>query len=670
MARQALVSRTRPTRFRRGLFILIIALLGDSITLWAQKSVPAASVGAAAAAEAEASIVRVLVGRSTVVEPGGPIARVSITSADIADVMVTSPTQLLVNGKMPGTISLFVWERSGAIHRYEVMVQRDLSRLNEQIKQLFPGEPVVAQSSGKTIALSGAVSGKAVIDKVVDLAGGYVEKKDEVINLLTLQENAASNQVLLRVRFAEVSRSALTELGASFFTSPTGVKNNIGRVTTEQFSAPNFNGLEYSKASNDWGAPVTSASGQFTFSDFLNIFLFNEKYDLGTMIRALQTRGMFQSLAEPNLVAESGKEASFLAGGEFPVPIAQPSNNGVSITIMFKEFGIRLNFTPTITGDRVKLHVRPEVSTLDFNNAITLQGFRVPSLVSRRTETDVELQNGQTFAIAGLMDNTVTQSVQKVPGLGDIPILGLFFKSKAAQKNQTELVVMITPQILPRNSRGVTSSLPRTPEPYLPPMSDKKTFDPLPPAFEPGRSGDAAASGGPNPQVAKPAQATRPGSKPSSSSSTLMPGAKPATAAGPGSATAAPEGAASRLTPAEQKQLERLRREQMEKAKVNEAAQQKVLAKQAEEDRRRVEQQRFEQQRLAQEQAKRDAAQAKLNQEKAKRDAEAAKQQADIDRKHQKAIEEAQAKLKAAEAAYQAELAKKSGKDKQEKEQK
>src|SRR5437773_2490596 len=519
MTRQAQGGRIGPsTRFRRGLFILIIALLGDSTTLWAQaRPVSMTSVGAAAAADPEASAVRLLVGRSTVIDIGSPIARVSLTSADIADAMVTSPNQLLLNGKMPGTISLFVWDRAGAIRRYEVIVQRDLSHLTDHMRQLFPGEPITVQSTGRSIVLSGAVSSKDVIDKSVDLAGGYVEKKDEVVNLLKLQENAASNQVLLRVRFAEVSRSALTELGASFFTSPLGVKNTIGRVTTEQFPSIGYDQLQYTKAGDGWGSPVMSASGKFTFSDFLNLFLFNEKYDLGTMVRLLQTRGMFQSLAEPNLVAESGKEASFLAGGEFPIPIAQPSQTGVSIVVQFKEFGVRLSFTPTIIGDRVHLKVKPEVSTLDFANAVSLQGFRIPALSTRRTETELELGNGQTFAIAGLMDNQVTNSMQKVPGIGDIPILGLFFRSKAAQKNQTELVVMITPQILPRNSYGVSSSLPRTPEPFLPPMSDKKTLEPLPPAFEPGRRGDPAASGGPNPQTAKP-QANRPaGSKPSAS---------------------------------------------------------------------------------------------------------------------------------------------------------
>src|SRR5215831_10974328 len=270
------------------------------------------------------------------------------------------------------------------------------------MKQLFPGEPITVTGSGKDVVLSGTVSTKYVIDKAADVASGIVEKKENIVNLLKQQEGVSSNQVLLRVRFAEVSRSALQELGASFILN--GYNNQwFGRTTTEQFQAPNFD---------------SSKPGGLTFSDFLNVFLFNSKHDVGAVIRALQSKGLFQSLAEPNLIAPNGKEASFLAGGEYPYPIVQPSSGGTAITIVFKEFGIRLNFTPTVlAGDLVSLHVKPEVSSLDFSNAITLDGFRIPALTTRRTETDVELQDGQTFAIAGLLNNTVNSTMQKIPGV-------------------------------------------------------------------------------------------------------------------------------------------------------------------------------------------------------------------------------------------------------------
>jgi pilus assembly protein CpaC len=590
------------TATRKGLLILALAIAGTT-TVWAQApSLPAAAVASTApATEVDAGAVRLLVGRSTVLDVGATIVRVSLTSADVADALVTAPSQLLINGKNPGTISMFVWDRAGALKRYEVNVQRDLGKLSEQIKQLFPGEKVEVQSTGKNVVLSGSVSNKEIIEKVVNVAAGFVDKREEVITLLQLSPTAPSNQVLLRVRFAEVSRSALTELGASFFTSPTGVKNTIGRVTTQQFAAPGFDKLQYGKESFDFGADVTSASGEFTFSDFLNFFLFSEKYDLGSMIRALQTRGIFQSLAEPNLVAESGKEASFLAGGEFPVPIAQGSGNAnVAITVDYKEFGIRLNFTPTVNGDRVHLKVRPEVSTLDFGNGVVLNGFRIPALQTRRTETELELSNGQTFAIAGLMNNQVQSTLQKVPGIGDIPILGYLFRSKAAQKNKTELVVMITPQILANNSSGVTTALPRTPEQWLPALPDNKTHPQPPAAF---------------------------GGRPSANASP----ASPASAAAAANTTSpAPAGAAA--SPA--------------------ADTPKPDARAMAEERRRLEKQREQQQRAAREQARRDA-------EAARKAQEAAKRQAEIDRERQKAIDQAAARVKAAEAAYQAEIAKK-----------
>jgi pilus assembly protein CpaC len=607
-----------------GAAVLLIAVFGLS-TIFAQGPAAPARAAAAAGAETDASAVRLRVGRSTVVDVGSPITRVSLTSADIADAMVTAPNQLLLNGKTPGTISMFVWDRAGALRRYEVTVERDLSRLNDQLKQLFPNERFDIQTTGKNIVLAGTVSSKDVVEKAVNVAAGYVSTRDEVVSLLQLAAGGPSNQVMLRVRFAEVSRSALTELGASFFTSPTGINNTIGRITTQQFGAPEFSDLEWSKASSDFGSSVTSASGKINFGDFLNLFLFNQKYDLGATVRLLQTRGLFQTLAEPNLVAESGKEASFLAGGEIPIPVAQGSGVTLAISVTYKEYGIRLNFTPTVNGDRVHLKVRPEVSTIDFTNAVVLNGFRIPALATRRTETELELQNGQTFAVAGLMNNSVRSSLQKVPGIGNIPILGLLFTSKAAQKDQTELVVMITPVILPNNSNGVTPNLPRTPEPFLSKLSEKKTLAPQAPAF-----GDARALMAPVsvPNAAAPQPRTG-GANAAAAVSNLTPaGAKPAN--GQANAQQKP-GTAD------------------EKARQEDIKQQtaKILA-----DRKKAEEDRARQERLAKEQQKRDA-------ETARKAGEDARRKAEQDREQQKSIDEAAAKLKAAEAAYNAELAKK-----------
>jgi pilus assembly protein CpaC len=618
---------------RLKLFILLIAIASGSIVY--------------AGAGADGESVSLTVGRSTVVDTGMPIARVSLTSADVADAMVTSPSELLINGKTPGTISMFVWNRAGGIKRYEINVQRDLARLTSQIKELFPNEKIEARANGRSIVLSGSVSNKDVIERAVSLAGGYVDKKEDIITLLQLAEGAPSNQVLLRVRFAEVSRSALTELGVNFFTSPDGQFHNvIGRVTTGQYPAPTFDSQ--------------NGGNKLIFSDFLNFFIWDFKNDLGAVVKALQTRGLFQSLAEPNLVAESGKEASFLAGGEIPIPVAQPGGGGVTVTIMWKEFGIRLNFTPQVNGDRVHLKVRPEVSTLDFTNSISLQGFRIPALSTRRTETELELQNGQTFAIAGLMNNTMNKSMQKVPGIGDIPILGLLFRSEAAQKDRTELVVMITPQILRNNSPGVTNELPRTPETFLPPLDPKRTRELPPPAFPPvpPRSGAANATPMPVP-AAVPQDAAAAAAK----MQALTPNTRSVVNGDsvPSSPGETPASAVSRpLTPQEQKIIERARQQEMEARKAQNGAAKKLRDKVAEDQARKDAEASRQAAAAARRQAEVDkAAQAVA----AKRNAELAKKQAEIDKKKQKDIAEAEAKLKAAQAAYEAELAKAKKKD-------
>lgn len=598
-------------RFRHvaGATIFLIAVYGASTPL-AQAPAPVTTVASVKAeptsVEAAPRTVQLFVGRSTVVNTGAAISRVSLTSAEIADALITGPAQLLVHGKVPGIISMFVWYRSGEIRRYEITVLRDIAMLHDEVARLFPGESIAVEANGKDVVLSGKVSTKDIADRAVNLAAGFVAKKEDVVTLLQIQP-AQSNQVLLRVRFAEVSRSALTQLGSSFFTGPGGYegKGNMGQTGTQQYPAPAYDDFLKRNAN----VPPGDAPDRQTFSDFLNLFFFSNKYNVGTVIKALSQRGLFQSLAEPNLVAESGKEASFLAGGEIPVPIAQGSATGIAITVQYKEFGIRLSFTPVVTGDRIRLKLRPEVSSLDFTNGIVLQGFRIPALTTRRTETEIELANGQTFAVAGLLNNSMSSTLRKIPGIGDIPVLGLLFQSKAAQKEQTELVIMITPEILPLGSPGVTPNLPRQQEPYLAPMPENRSVEPPPPPFRgPGRAGEPV-----------PAASAEP----------------PA-----GAVAAVPS---RQLTKEERKLAEQARKQEHERLK---------------QERAQAEAEQKHQEELAREQAKRDAETAKREAEQRKKDLEAEKQR-------QKVVAEAEAKLKAAQAAYEAEIAKKNRKDQQ-----
>jgi len=382
--------------------------------------------------------------RSTVLATEFDITRIAITDPKIADAVVVQPREILIDGKAPGTVSLIIWG-AGQRKQYDIVVDAGVLVLEQQLKTLFPGEDIRVTVNDEALILNGAVSSNQVMLRAAEIASASSGKL-KVINMLQLPGGNESQQVMLQVRFAEVNRSALKELGINL------VANRVdwaGRVTTGQFPAPTVDG------------------NTTTFSDFLNIFFFSKREGIGGVIQALQNKGYFQSLAEPNLIAYNGQEASFLAGGEFPVPVVQGGNNA-AVSIVFKEFGIRLNFRPTIAGDVIRLHVRPEVSTLDFNNGITLSGFRVPALTTRRAETEVELRDGQSFAIAGLLNNVSQVNGQEVPFLSSIPIIGYLFKSKSDRAERTELMVLITPRLVRALDPDEVPPLPITPRDFLP----------------------------------------------------------------------------------------------------------------------------------------------------------------------------------------------------------
>jgi pilus assembly protein CpaC len=418
-----------------------------------------------AVTSAEQSI-QLSAGRSTVLAVDFDVTRIAITNPEIADAVVVQPREILIDGKAAGTVTLIIWGAAGNRRQYDIVVEPGVSTLQQRLQALYPGEDIQVSSNEDAVILSGRVSSNAVSLRVAEIAAATAPKA-KIVNLLQLPGGAESQQVLLQVRFAEVSRRALLEAGVSLFTGPTGIDNVIGRATTQQFAAPGFQGLKWTKESSSFGAPVTSAEGEFTFSDFLNIFLFSQRYDIGAMVRLLQNKGLFQSLAEPNLIAYNGQEASFLAGGEIPVPVVQGTSNAV--TIDYKEYGVRLNFTPTIAGDTIRLRVRPEVSTLDFSNGIVLSGFRIPALSTRRAETDVELRDGQSFAIAGLLNNLSQDDTSEIPGLARLPIIGYLFRSKANRTERNELMVLITPRLVRPLNPDEVPPLPTLQQRFLPP---------------------------------------------------------------------------------------------------------------------------------------------------------------------------------------------------------
>jgi len=425
----------------------------------------AATVVLPAQQPADIQKVALTAGRSTVLGSDFDITRIAVTDPAIADATVVQPREVLVDGKMAGTVSLIVW---GVTERrqYDVVVEPGVSTVEQRLQALFPTEDIRVTVAGDALILSGRVSSNDVSLRAAEIAAASASKA-KIINMLQLPGGSGSQQVLLKVRFAEVSRRALKEIGVSLFTSAIGVNNTLGRATTGQFSAPTYDKLTASKASSSFGADVTNATGEITFSDFLNIFLFNQKYDLGAVVRALRDRGLFQSLAEPNLIAYNGQEASFLAGGEIPVPVVQGGATN-AVSIQYKEYGIRLNFRPVVAGDTIRIHVQPEVSTLDFPNGVVLNGFRVPALSTRRAETDVELRDGQSFAMAGLLNNLSQDDFQEIPGLARLPIIGHLFKSKAERAEQTELLVLITPQLVRPLNPDEVPPLPTLEQRFLP----------------------------------------------------------------------------------------------------------------------------------------------------------------------------------------------------------
>jgi pilus assembly protein CpaC len=446
--------------------------IGILALLWA--NLPAAALAGAdprpapQASEAAQSL-HLMVGRSLVITSPARLKRVSIADPTIAEATVVSPFQVLVDGKAPGAVSLLLWDESDQSQAFEVSVDIDILSLSEKIHEVFPNEPVQLDTSKDSVMLSGKISSQEVADKILEVVKNATPK---VTNLMQVPP-ASTGQILLEVKFAEVDRSAISQFGVNIL----GLPGNsiIGTGSTQEFSPPQ---LVSNSSTSSSGSTSSSSSGPGSaigLSNLLNIFLYRPDINLAATIQALQQQNVLQILAEPNLLTASGKDASFLAGGEFPFPVIQSTGAAGSfpaITIQFKEFGVRLDFTPTLRADGlIHLKVAPEVSSLDFSNALTIQGFVIPALSTRRVSSEMDLRNGQSFAIAGLIDNTVTSTMEKVPGIGDIPILGKLFQSKSLNKSKDELLVLVTPRIVMPLSPDQVPPGPTMPMSFLPPVS-------------------------------------------------------------------------------------------------------------------------------------------------------------------------------------------------------
>jgi pilus assembly protein CpaC len=364
-------------------------------------------------------------GKSLLIDTPIALRRVSLADPEIADALIISPRQLYLTGKAVGITNLTLWEENGRVLAiYDLVVFPDLSRLKEKFNEILPGEDIRVTATHDALTLFGSISSPVKLSQALEVANAFAPKK--VVNLLQV---AGVHQVMLEVRVAEISRSVTNRLGFNFTVRTGGAAfgvSQLNRLTTFEELATNI------------GATINALfrlqTGGITLTSFID---------------ALKEHGLVKILAKPTLVTLSGQEARFLAGGEFPVPVPQPGGGGTTVTIEFKTFGVGLSFTPIVLSDQqISLRVAPEVSQLDFSNAVTLSGFVVPALTTRRASTVIELADGQSFAIAGLLDESVRESISKFPLLGDIPILGTLFRSVSFQKNETELVIIVTPHLV------------------------------------------------------------------------------------------------------------------------------------------------------------------------------------------------------------------------------
>ncbi len=344
------------------------------------------------------------------------IQRFSVGEPNVAEALVLSPTEVLINGKSLGTTTLFIWDNAGQVRVFSVEVTADAPALQRYIRSVMPEEDIEVAASGNSVTLSGTVRDPNSVARAVAIA--QASGATIVDNLVA----PPAVQVMLQVRFAEVNRTVIKEFSTLL------TQENADEIDTD--------------TPTNWRT-VTSGDGTF---DFL---LTQGSVRIEALIDALKARGQFRSLAEPNLMTLPGKEAYFLAGGRFPFPTIQGGAQTNAVTITFEEFGVKLRFTPNITrSGAIRLKVEPEVSSLDFANGLVIAGFEIPTILSRNASTEVELREGQYLAIAGLLDQSMIDNVTKIPILGDLPILGALFRSRAANQRRTELLVLISPRLV------------------------------------------------------------------------------------------------------------------------------------------------------------------------------------------------------------------------------
>jgi pilus assembly protein CpaC len=397
---------------------------------------------------------RLTIGKSVVIDYPSDIRQISTSNPDIADASPVTTREILLHGKGIGAATMVVWSKTGQRTFYNVTVDLNLDSLRRSLRDDFPSDKIEVHPSRDAITLTGVVQNKDESDRISALSATYAKT---VVNSLQIA-SPVDKQILLRVKFAQLDRLASQNYGVNFIS--TGAANTIGGIQTGPGSA-SITSLQGKQ--NGATQAVTA-----TINNALNIFAFRPDLNLGAFIQALQGNNILQILAEPNIVTSNDKEAQFLVGGEFPVPTLQGGANSGAVTVQFREFGIRLTFHPLITANKtIKMYIKQEVSTIDTANGVVINGFTIPALATRRAETNVELGEGQSFIVAGLVDNRETDSFSKIPVLSSLPIFGSLFKVRAESKNRSELVMMITPEVTEPLNPNDAKPMPTFPRDFL-----------------------------------------------------------------------------------------------------------------------------------------------------------------------------------------------------------
>ena len=375
----------------------------------------------------------IVAGRSMFISTKVRLRRVYIANPTILDSYMANPSQVVITAKTPGVCSLILWDENGQAQAYQVSADLDVSALSKAMKQALPLEDVHVSSMEGRVLLSGVVSRQESSDAAVKLATIYAKDVSNAIQV----DRARIKQVRLKVRIVEIDRTKLNQFAFNILGAD---HNTTGTGGTTQFPATTVTNTPTSGHVN----------AQIDITDPLNFFLYSEKLNIGAALKDMENKQVLQILAEPTITTLVGQKASFLAGGEFPFPVVQGGAGGqTSISISFRPYGVKLDFMPLVNADgTIELKVMPEVSALDYSNAVQISGYTIPALSSRKADTQVTLRDGQSFAISGLLDRRTTDLLGRTPGISSIPILGALFKSKGITHSTSELIVIITPTII------------------------------------------------------------------------------------------------------------------------------------------------------------------------------------------------------------------------------